>query len=285
MRQKKKKNLLLESSAWGHANMGRCIELVTGLTTAPGAAYTAATALTGNSFTVRDGKRGIRMIAQWDTRQALGMTSISSPLMHDSTVGIQHGADDAQTRTRILLSPQPMHAQDNLSVQMTGSAVAGDIEHMSMILEYEDLQGVDGRFITPDELSRRCVNHFSNDITIATGATGLYTGQVAVTSGDNVFKANTDYALIGYDIIDSPVHAVRWIGPDFGNVGIGGPANYSANGVHTAQWFIDLAKATSSSKTIPVMNSANAGLTMIDAVADENGANPQVIMYWAELRK
>lgn len=257
--------------------MGKAMELLTGLATAPTQTMAAVTALTGNSFTLRDSRRAVRMLAQLDRRQVAGITRITSPLLHDSTYGIQHGAPIGGAAI-IHPVPQLLQPQDNLTVQMTGSAVAGDIEHMSMIVAYDDLPGVDGNFISAAELVKRGVNLYSNVITIATGTTGQYTGSAAVNSGEDSFKANTDYALVGYDVSSASVHAVRFVGPDWGNLGVGGPAYLDANAVvATDDWFVRL-------NMIPVMNSANKGLTLIDAVADENGADPVVTMHWVELR-
>lgn len=262
--------------------MGRAVELITGLATAPTGVFSAATALTGNSFTVRDSKGQTRMVARWDSRQATGITRITSPLIHDSSVGMQHGADDGQNRIQLLVPSQQVFPQDALTVEMTGSAVAGDIEHTSYLLEYKDLPGVNGRFITEQELMRRAVNLFSNTITIATGVTGQYTGQVAVNSAQDQFKANTDYALVGYEVSDGPVHAIRYVGPDWGNLGVGGPGIDGTLMHDTSDWFLELSRMLNGA-FIPVMNSANKALTLIDAAADENGNNPIVTTMWVEL--
>jgi hypothetical protein len=263
--------------------MGRAFEMITGLVTAPTGAFTAAAALTGNSFTVRDSRSDVRMVARWDTRQATGITRITSPLLHDSSIGMQHGADDAQTRIQMMMPPQRLYPQDALTVEMTGSAVAGDIEFTSYLVEYTDLPGVQGRFINEAELIRRAESLFSNTITIATGATGQYSGQVAINSAQDQFKANTDYALIGYQVTDAGVHAIRYVGPDWGNIGVGGPGIDGTLMHDTSDWFLELSRFTGRA-CIPVMNSANKSLTLIDAAVDENGVNPIVTTMWVELR-
>ncbi len=263
--------------------MGRAVELITALTTAPTGTFAAATALTGNSLTIRDSRRDARMVARFDSRQATGITRITSVMLHDSTIGMQHGADDAQTRTQIMIPSQDLYAQDTLSVEMTGSAVAGDIELTSFIVEYDDLPGVAGRFISKAELLRRALNLFSNTITIATGTSGQYTGQVAVNSAQDSFKANTDYALVGYEITDAAVHAIRYVGPDWGNLGVGGPGIDGTVMHDTSDWFIALSEELGGA-FIPVMNSSNRALTLIDACTDENGVNPIVTTMWVELK-
>lgn len=257
--------------------MGRAIEMITGLATAPGGGMTFATALTGQSFTVRDSRKATRLLAQFDRRQADGVTKIVSSLLHDSSIGMQRSCPAGQGRADVLAIPQALHAQDLLAVQMTGSAVAGDIEHTSLIIEYDDLAGISGRFISAADLKRRAANLFDNTITIATDVTGQYTGAVAVNSAQDGFKANTDYALVGYSVNGDPVHAIAYQGPDWGNLIVGGPGYEDLSVRNTSAWFIEL-------DAVPVMNSANKSLTLISAVADENGLNPIVTTHWVELK-
>lgn len=262
--------------------MGRAMEIITGLNTAPGATMTTATALTGNSFTIRDSRRAISMPTAWGTRQGAGALRITSPLLHDNTLGIQ--CEIGATSSALIGFPmsQPLHAQDELSIQQTGSAVAGDIEFASFISYYDDLPGVSANFIDVATLMRRTKNIFSNQITIATGTTGQYTGSAAVNSNEDAFKANTDYALIGYQVITSAAHAIRFVGPDWGNLGVGGPGFLSNAMMDTKAWFVDLSRLLGA-PCIPVMNASNRALTTIDAVVDENGGNPVVMMIWVEL--
>ena len=258
--------------------MGRALELITGLATAPGVSFVAASVLTGNSLTVRDSRRPTRMRALWSTRQGTGAARITSALLHDSTIGMQQGCGVGQV-IDILPVPQEVMPQDYLGLQLTGSATAGDIEHTSYLLEYDDLPGITGQFATPSEVMRRGVTLMSNTITVSTGTTGQYTGQVAVNSAQDAFKANTSYALIGYDVSGADCHAIRYVGPDWGNVGVGGPGkqNIGGLGAVTSQWFMRLG-------LVPIMNSANKTLTLIDAAVNENGGDPVVTTHWVELR-
>jgi hypothetical protein len=232
--------------------------------------------LTGVSNTVRDSRKPIHLTAQWDRRQAAGVTRLTSALLHDSTVGIQHSCPTAGITTRIMTPPQTLFAQDTINIAMTGSAVAGDIEHMCMLVEYDDLPGVSARFISPSELSRRGKNHFSNTIVISSGTSGQFTGSVAINSAQDQFKANTDYALIGYVVDANSAAAIRYVGPDWGNLGLGGPGYVQNELWDTSTWFYDLG-------VIPVMNSSNKALTTIDCVQDENGGDPSVTTMWVEL--
>lgn len=261
--------------------MGRAIEIITAQATAPGATFTAMAAVTGNSLTVRETRKSVQMVSLFQSRQAAGGTRITSPLMHDNTIAVQLLGSTAAKPFVIMAAPQQLFAQDTLSVQATGSATAGDIELSSYLNIYEDLPGVDGNFIDVATLKRRGVNIFANTISIATGTAGGYSGSVAVNSAQDVFKANTDYALLGYTVSVNAAHAVRYSGPDWGNLGVGGPAFAQNAGDRTDDWFVKLALMYG--RCIPVMNSANKGITTIDAAQDENGGDPTVTSIWVQL--
>jgi len=263
--------------------MGRAIELITAQATAPGASFAAMSAVTGNSFTVRDTGRPVSMVALFATKQAVGITRIVSPVMHDTSVGLQI-AGLADTSLMIFEDyPQPMFPQDTPTVTCTGSATAGDIEQTSWLNVYDDLPGIDGRFLEWQSVARRIRNLFTNTITISTGTSGGYSGSVAVNSAQDQFKANTDYALLGYQVNSSACHAVRFSGPDWGNLGVGGPGYRADRANRTDSWFVDLSKAFG--RCIPVMSSVNKSLTTIDAATNENGTDPIVTTVWAELAR
>lgn len=262
--------------------MGRAIELITVQATAPGTSFTAFSAVSGNSLTVRDTGKPVNMLSLFSTRQGAGAIRITSPVMHDTSVGLQLLCSSAN-RSMITFDsyPQPMQSQDVPTVTGTGSATAGDIESSSYILLYDDLPGVDGRFADWQTVERRVRNIFSNSITVATGTAGGYSGSVAVNSAQDQFKANTDYALLGYTVSSNACHAVRFVGTDWGNLGVGGPGFLQSANDRTDNWFVQLSHAFG--RTIPIMSSVNKGLTTIDCAQDENGTDPVVTITWAEL--
>lgn len=179
--------------------------------------------------------------------------------------------------------PQAMQSQDVPVITGTGSATAGDIEFGSYLLAYDDLPGIDGRFADWQTVSRRMKNIFNNTVTVATGTSGGYSGSVAVNSAQDQFRANTDYALLGYQVSSAACHAVRFVGADWGNLGVGGPGYLSSGVNRTDNWFVQLSQ--SFGRCIPIMSSVNKSLTTIDAAQDENGGDPIVTMVWAELAR
>ena len=133
---------------------------------------------------------------------------------------------------------QPLIPQDDLTVELSGSGVGGDIETAALLVWYEELPGINGRFINGETLFASGVNTLSVDQTITTLATGDWTGEEAITAESDLLKANTDYAIPGY-LASVDCGAVRWRGADFGNLGVGGPGDPDGRD-WTASWFLQL---------------------------------------------
>lgn len=255
--------------------MGKALELITVRATAPstGAAFAA---ISGNSLTVRNSRGTARILAGWQTAQTAGFRRITSPLLHDGTVGMQMCGGVGATIYPFL--GQKVEPQDTLSVYGTGSATAGDMEFASLLIHYPDLAGVDGRFIGVAELERRKESILAVPSTIATPTTGEYGVAEAINAEADQFKANTDYALLGATV-QVGAAAIRWVGPDFGGLGVGMPGLK----MERADWFVWLSEHYGL-PCIPVINSANRAMTMVDAVVDENGTDAIFSTIWARLR-
>lgn len=264
---------------------GPALNIVSSSGTAIGATLAATTILAGDSFQVQnqDISKKALLLQFWADVQVAGEVRARSPKFHDNVDGIR-------TATMIGIVeplmpwgvPQRLYAQDVLTVDLAGSAVAGDVETVSMLQFYEDLPGTSARFITPEELMRRLLNILSVRNTITTTAGPGYSGAEAIDTEVDLMKANTDYALLGYAVTVEAA-TVAWRGPDTGNLRLGGPAE-PALWHHTRQWFVRLSKAYGL-PLIPVINSANKGATLVDAAQDENAAAVPLVSYFAELAK
>lgn len=261
--------------------MGKAIELITVQATAPatGAAFTA---VTGNSLTIRDTQRPVWLGPVWQSRQVAGFLRLTSPLLHDAVVGIQMQAPIGQTVT-LMQDLQRLYAQDSIVAFGTGSATAGDIEQASMLFIYEDLPGVDAYLIDMAELDRRGEDIYGFPNTISTGTAGGYSGQESVVAEADQLKANTDYAIIGYDLTVACA-SVRYVSSDWGNIGVGGPGPVGATvgALETRRWFQELSKFWKM-PLIPVFNASNKALTLVDAAQDENGGDPVLTTYAVRL--
>ena len=265
--------------------MGQALEVIGVSGTAIGATLAAATAVTGDSLAVRSSppEKLTRLIQCWTDVQVAGTARIRSPRMHDNVQGIRLDTIISDLYPRLPRGvTQRVYANDVLNVDLAGSTVAGDIEYVLLMLLYEDLAGAAGRFITPEELTRRGMNLSSVENTIATGATAAWAGSEAINAEFDQFHAGRDYALVGYDV-DTEVGAIAWRGPDTSNYRVGGPG-IDTDRMVTEDWFIGLSKWYGV-PLIPVISAENKAGTNIDALQDENGADVTVISHFVELSK
>jgi hypothetical protein len=238
---------------------------------------------TGLTNTVRNAPMDslIMMLQAWADVQGVGTLQARSPKLHDNVRGISLATSIAEVDPLLAMGlGQRLYAQDTLSLGISGSATAGDIETGCFLLYYPDLPGVEARMISPNDLKSRSRSIMGQMNTIATGTGGGFSGSEAINAEFDNWKANVDYALAGY-IVDVDCAAVRWIGSDSGNLGVGGPGN-AKNKRLTSRWFIELSEAFDL-PLIPVFNAANKSAILIDAAQDENGADVTVTSIFHEL--
>ena len=263
--------------------MGRALELISGRVTAPGAVITALTMNGTDTATVRFAAidSDVRLLQYWARNQVAGISRIRSPRLHDNVQGIRERIPAASP---IPLMPrgawQKLIPQDALTLELSGSAVAGQIEHLALLLYYANLPGIDAAMIAPDELMRRAVNEFTVETNNAPGVTGDYTGSLALNANFDLLKANTPYALIGY-AVDAQATAITVKGPDTGNVRVGGPGNLQLRHI-TKEWFLRHSLLLGL-PLIPVINSANKAGTFVEVVQDQAGGAVNVTLHMAEL--
>lgn len=265
--------------------MVKAMELIGASGTAIGATIAALTAVTGDSLAVRAGAENKRIdLAQfWTDVQVAGTARIRSARMHDNVQGIRQ--DTVISDLYPLMPPgvrQRLYPNDVIVAELAGSAVAGDVEYILMLLLYEELAGANARFITEEELKRRAINVTAVENTIATGTTPAWTGAEAINAEFDQFHAGGQYALVGYTV-DVECPAVAWRGPDTSNYRVGGPG-IETDRATTSDWFIWLSRMYGEA-LIPVFSAENKAGTLIDALQDENGADVTVTSYFVELSK
>lgn len=263
--------------------MGRALEVLAGFATAPSTTFTALTMASGNSATIRNAPfdAEILLLQAWADNQAVGTFRIRSPRLHDNVQGIR--LDVTASDVAPLLPwgfRQPLTPQDALTLELTGSATAADIETAALLVHYADLPGVEARLLTWADVLERMVSLVTVENTLALGTAGGYSGEEAINAEFDLVKANTDYALLGYTV-DAECAVVRWRGADTGNLGVGGPGNETLRHV-TAEWFKRLSLAYDL-PLIPVFNSANKAGILLDGAQDENGTDTTLTSFLAEL--
>lgn len=259
------------------------LEVLTGITTAAGT-LTDVTMQGNDSLTVRDPQGGPNplLLQAWAKSQAAGEVKIRSPRMHDNTEGLLFATtvDDAQP-----LLPwgftQELHGSDTLQAQIAGSATAGDIDILSLLVYYPQLPGSDARLQSPGEIRGSVAHLHAITNTIATGTDGSYTGAEAINAEHDQFKAGSEYALLGYTV-SAECGTVAWTSADLSNFRIGAPGD-ELNRWLTADWFVRLSEEYSL-PLIPVLSESNLDGTNIEVVQDEDGADVTVTSILAELR-
>jgi len=274
---------LFENPLNASSLLGPALEVISGLVTAPGATPTALTMASGNSATVRNtsSQSLIALLSTWSQTSAEGISIIKSPKLHDNVQGIRNTIISGDVSPRWVPGLwQKLYPQDNLTLLLSGSATGGHIEQMALLIYYNNLDGVNARFITPGTLLQRTVNVWTTEIAVTPGSAGGYSGQVAINSLFDNFKANTDYALVGYTV-DVACAVARFTGPDFGNLGVGGPGLAAAPWL-TERWFYHLSQQLGIG-LIPVFNSANKNGTLVDIAQNQAGAAVNITAYLHEL--
>ncbi len=263
--------------------MGTALELVAGTVTAPGAVITALAAATGQTFTIRNTPPNvdIRLIAMFANNNAAGVFRIRSPRLHDNVQGIRQQV--LATAPHPMIPPRPLqklYPQDALILELSGSAVAGQIETGLFAVYYQDLPGISARFIDPAALMSRGINLVGNEVDLAPGVGGGWTGSKALNANFDNLIANTDYAILGMTH-SAAVGAIGITGPDTGNLRLGIPGVLT-DPILTQEWFVRISRL-SGIPLIPVINSANKAGTTVDAAQTQAGAAVNVSLVLCQL--
>lgn len=263
------------------------LEVISGSVTGPGAVFTAWTVNPGNSLAIRSAPltSNVWLMEKWafnDT--AAGVLRVRSPRLHDNVQGIRTRVTNNDTEP--LLSGlsdfawrQKLVPQDILIAEQTGSAVNIDTGHL--LVYYENLPGINARFIDNATLIANGVNRIGQEVSVTTtAASGAYTGQVAINVTNDNFKANTDYALLGA-LCDTRVGAIRIQGADVGNLGIGIPGEPTQR--HVMSNYFQRLSNIYHIPLIPVFNSANKTAILVDATGHTAAITSVITFYMVEL--
>lgn len=263
--------------------MGLAMEVISGKAVAPGSTLTQLTMAAGNTATVRYANLGtdIRMIQMWAQNNAAGIYRIRSPKLHDNVQGIRYRIDALDPVPLMNRgSYQILTPQDNLILEISGSATAGQIEQGQALMWYSDLPGSNARLVNWSDIANRVVNYLTNEVAVTPGTAGGYSGQVSINSTFDLLKANTDYAILG-GMTDVACAAVRVTGPDFANFGVGFPG-FMPYRASPGMFFYQLNEELKI-PTIPVFNAANKNGTLVDIVQNQAGSAVNVTLQLVQL--
>lgn len=264
--------------------MGKAMQVVTGFVTAPSTTFTAWTLASGDTLAVRNTPEGamIHLVNFWADNQAAGSLRIRSALLHDNVIGMQANILASEVYPLMPMGiGQVLKPQDLLIVEQTGSAVAGDIESGSLLVYYNDLPGADARLATYDQVRNRIESYMYVPNSLTTGASGGYSTGAAINATQDQWKANRDYALLGY-LCSAECVTVGWRGPDTSNLRVGGPGHETNRDI-TSNWFVTQSMSTGLA-CIPIINAANKAATLVDYAQDENSAALTLTSIFALLK-
>lgn len=268
--------------------MGKALELLGFNDTDAPAAFAAMGNNTNNSNTIRNASANskIHLLTAFGnaTGQAINVR-VRSPLMHDNQQGLRfHIQVDNPDLLLDPKHPEQLYAQDGLIVenQQITADVGTNVHMFNLLVYYEDLPGVDANLVSPDFVMARQDHRMTTENTLATGTTGDWAGQEAINAEIDQFKANRNYALVGYSC-SVACGAVRWQGIATGNLGVGGPGN-AADTYFTMNFFTWLSER-SGKPCIPVFNASDIAAVLIDASQDEGGADVLVISSFVNLKQ
>jgi hypothetical protein len=256
------------------------IEMVTAAATAAVTTGTAATALAGDTLVVKNG-RNIDIIAAWQTNQTAGFGQLIFPTAHETTRGYRANVPVGINPSLLAFgSRMRVESQETLAPLIAATAVAGDVENMTLLLRYHDSPGMDARLITPDQVMNRVEKWTTIENSLAATAGPSYGTPETFIADSDLLKANREYAILGMTP-RTAVHAVYCQTPDGGNVRFGCPGVLRQE--ITSQWFMLLSRAHGE-PLVPVFNSAGKGNCFVGVVTDENAGTFVVDLHLALLK-
>lgn len=272
--------------------MGLARETIVGYvaTTSASTVFDPLTPNANQSFTVRSFPPGADCELEdiWGAAAAHAyLFSLKSPRMHDDVRGILVAGTPLTHDASANLNPQTLmpgaltqklYSTDVLSVTVNSTSADAFVGVFNV--RYSDLDGVNAHLVNWSQISGIQGNYMGLEVQPAASATvGHFGTPVALNSIQSTLKANTYYALCGYQC-SIPVAAVVINGVDLGNLNVGGPGSWNIE--DTGDFFIKQS-ISYGTKAIPVINSNNQGGTTV-AVADVIASTaPNVTLIFKEL--
>lgn len=261
--------------------MGKAMEVISGYAVNPSSTLTAVTMATGDSAAVRNFPAGAKALLfdQWAQGATSGFTRTRSPRMHDNVNGIQNIYAAAVARGLLTgFQKDLLYAQDTLTLEISGDA--SDTDGFTSLIYYTDLPGTAARLHSWNEIEPRVLHEMRVLVSLTSGGTkGNYGGAAAINATQDQFKANTDYAIVGY-AVSAECQTIGIRSSDFGNLRVGGPGCIEA--LETREWFVNLSE-TLRMPAIPVFNAANKSNTTVDLIKNTTSTAVNVSFICLEL--
>lgn len=259
--------------------------------TLTGGAFEALAAVSGDSLTIpffsTDSQAFVEEIFAGDSTQRMEV-AVFSPRFGDNQFGTRLQYMFNPTTASPAGPPQwllpreldiPVFPSDVLNVSVNAPAGAGNA-NVSMQLYFQQLPGASQRLATWDQVKGiGWVRVLGIEVTVTPGTTGQAGTAVAINANDARLRANLDYAVLGYNT-DTSGLLFRMRGPDTSGFNIPLPVSFDAR--NTSDYFVfqDLLHP---GPHIPIINSNNAGSTLIDGIAHNNPGATKVSLIVAEM--
>ena len=243
-----------------------------------------------SSLRLRDAKRA-HMVTMYvggrDVAVSAGLRrfGVRSPLMHDAQVGTtMFWSGSVGSLQQILTPPQELVPQDDLVVYGAEATDVGLPDLVSLLIRYEDLGGIAGRFLDEKGLVARVESFYSPQLSLDFVPGALGPGRL-INADEDQFKANRDYAVLGFSYASSDaggeVFDVGLRGVDWGNLRIAQP-NLRLNS-STTRHFVDVSRR-SGMPAIPVFNASNKDTLIVDGVGASGTITQDVVIHMALLK-
>ena len=259
--------------------MGLAIDTVLAQVT-NSAALTNVTVAPGDSLTVRSFQPPAQAFLENIIIKGGQVTTarVLSPLLHDAVRGIT--VLSAQAPTTIALPReigQRLTSQDTLQLQ--GNSGAANSSVFALCNYYTDAGGAAARLVNWGDVSGLIVNIKPVEIDVTASATIGQWNDTAFTTTENLLKADTDYAVLGYQV-DVACGVVAIKGADTSNLHVAGPG--SVLEMVTTNYFVNESERTGRPH-IPVINAANVNNTTVSVADNAASTAVKVQMILAQL--
>lgn len=239
----------------------------------PTAVLGAVAATTADSFQVKDAQ-DTYLLPAFGHHQVTGILQVRAPSFQDNNNGIQVRNIAAQPYPLwpALNPPQKVGRVDNLNVQFSGSAVAGQIETAVLPMFYRNpaQQNAATLLDVPGLRQRGSGLYTTVTTTLTGGVAGGYSGPVVLNAAANTYNliGGKQYALVGLHV-DTVCAAITVRGPGTGQTRIAVPG-HPTNKDLTGNYLYWLSLKTGL-PTMPVISSLDAGVTTVEVVCNQAG--------------
>jgi hypothetical protein len=245
--------------------MGVAIDTVGFSAVNPGAAPAAGNAVVngGDSFQIRNymgtGSAFIDVVARQGVTE--GFVELRSPLFHDNVRGLHFITTETPT---VLLLPQvigqPARSADTLTVTLAGGGAETDTGMFATY--YTDLPGAAAKLQSYSIIGPLIQNIKPVEVDFTTTVGGAWLDTV-ITTSENLLKADTWYALLGY-ATDVPVTALGIKCPETANLRVCGPGSTST--LRTDDYFV-LMDQRHGRPYVPTFSANNRAAIFVSAMA------------------